>query len=58
MSRLIISLRPTDGISGGVQRCPSMPLLGLLDEEENRVFGDIGSLSRLDCVRLNVQRLG
>jgi hypothetical protein len=33
-------------------------LLGFLDKEEDHIIGDIGSLSHLDCIGLNLQRLG
>lgn len=50
---------PTARFRGGTHstvRCNR--LLGLLDEEEDHIIGDIGSLSYLDCIGLNLQRLG
>ena len=33
-------------------------LLGLLDEEEDHIIGNVGSLSYLDYIGLNLQCLG
>ena len=54
-------LMPTMGcclrvrFSGGTRNAVhSNRVLGLLDEVEDHIIGDIGSLSQLDCIGLNL----